>query len=65
MQIIAISALMALPAFVGYWIDLRLGTRVVFTLIGSGLGIALGAWQLAQLVRVLNRKNSSNGDDAA
>jgi len=63
MQVMAISASTALPALVGYWLDQRFHSQVVFTVVGSGLGIALGGWQLARLVQVLNRQGSSKDDD--
>ena len=40
--ILGLSVQMAVPPLIGYWIDQRLGTRLVFLLLGVMLGVALG-----------------------
>ena len=40
---------MVLPAVIGYWIDQRLGTKVVFFTLGVVLGFTGGIWQLIKL----------------
>jgi hypothetical protein len=50
-RIISISLEMVLPGCLGIWIDRRLGTGFVFTLIGVGLGLALGMMQLLRIAR--------------
>ena len=45
----AISVSMVLPGVLGYWLDQRLKTRVVFTALGFGLGLAIGILRLLQL----------------
>lgn len=47
----AISASMALPALGGYWLDTKLGTKIVFLCLGAAVGMALGMVLLLGLVR--------------
>ena len=49
-----ISAGMVLPGLAGYWVDQKLGTHVVFLLMGLALGCGLAA---VSLVRIANRKS--------
>jgi len=58
-RITTISLEMALPGLGGYWIDRRLGTKLVFTLIGVSLGMIVGGWHLMQITR----QNGSGGTD--
>jgi len=44
-----VSLEMAAPGLVGYWIDQRLGSRVVFTVLGTSVGMALGIWHLIRM----------------
>lgn len=37
-RIMVVSLEMVLPGLAGYWIDQRLGTRVLFLLVGFALG---------------------------
>ena len=62
-RIIGVSLVAVVPALLGYWLDRRIGSKVVFTLIGAALGMALGGWQLAQLVRQLERQQKSKDND--
>ncbi len=50
-QITTIALEMALPGLGGHWIDQKLGTGIVFTLLGVGLGMTLGGLQLAKIAR--------------
>jgi F0F1-type ATP synthase assembly protein I len=49
--LITISLEMALPGAIGYWIDQRLGTKVVFLILGLILGITTGMWHLIKLTK--------------
>ena len=49
--IMTISLEMVVPGLVGYWLDQRLGTRVVFLLIGFALGGVLAAVALLRIAR--------------
>jgi hypothetical protein len=47
--IVTISLEMVIPGLIGYWIDQRLGTQVVFVLLGFAVGMVLFVWQLMRL----------------
>jgi F0F1-type ATP synthase assembly protein I len=51
-RIISISLEMVLPCLAGWWLDGKLGTRVVFTVLGAVLGLTLGMMHLLQIARV-------------
>ena len=53
-RITTVAIGMIVPGLVGFWLDHRLGTLILFTLIGFGLGVTTGAWQL---VRMASSKN--------
>ncbi|MCA9267035.1 MAG: AtpZ/AtpI family protein [Planctomycetales bacterium] len=48
-RIITISLEMVLPGLAGYWLDTQLGTRVLFMLVGFGLGMFAAIWQLLKI----------------
>jgi hypothetical protein len=50
-RIISISLEMVLPGLLGVWLDRKLGTWVVFTIAGFGLGLILGMMHLLQIAR--------------
>ena len=50
-RITSIVMEMVLPGVIGYWIDLRLGTKVVFLILGVILGFVGGIWQLIKLTK--------------
>ncbi len=46
---VTVAILMVAPGLLGYWIDGRLGTRAVFTIVGFGLGMSCGIMQLIRM----------------
>ncbi|NLX56798.1 MAG: AtpZ/AtpI family protein [Planctomycetaceae bacterium] len=40
---------MVVPGLVGYYLDDRLGTRALLTIVGFAVGVAYGVWQLLRL----------------
>ena len=50
-RIMAISATVVIPIFIGYWIDSKLGTLPIFVLISCVIGMILGGYQLVNLVK--------------
>lgn len=50
-HVTTIAAEMALPGLGGHWIDQRLGTKMVFLLLGVAFGFAIGMWHLLKLAR--------------
>ena len=57
-RIMVLSLEMVLPGLAGYWLDQRLGTVVLFMLIGFGLGCTAAAAQLIQIAKS-NRNRQS------
>ncbi|MBI3836303.1 MAG: AtpZ/AtpI family protein [Planctomycetia bacterium] len=56
--IMTISAEMVVPGLLGYWLDQRLGTRVLFLLVGFGFGGTLAA---LGLMRIAKKRTGANG----
>jgi hypothetical protein len=50
-RVTTISLMMVLPGLAGYWIDTKLGTRVVFLLVGFAVGGYLAFLQLQAIAR--------------
>lgn len=50
-RITTISLEMVLPALGGFWLDRRLGTGVVFLIVGALVGFAVAMWQLIRAAR--------------
>jgi hypothetical protein len=44
-----ISLEMVVPGLVGYWLDQRLGTKAILTVVGFALGTTLGMWHLIRI----------------
>jgi hypothetical protein len=42
---------MVLPGVIGYWIDLKLGTKLLFLTLGIIFGVVGGMWQLIKLTK--------------
>ena len=49
-QITSISLMMIVPAMIGYFIDQRFKTLILFTSVGLVLGISCSVWQLVKFV---------------
>jgi hypothetical protein len=54
---------MVLPGLAGHWLDARLGTVVLFLLIGLGLGCTAAVIHLVQMTRSDNGAKSSKRVD--
>lgn len=63
-RITTISIMMVVPGVGGYWLDQKLQTKFIFTLIGFALGMTIGMWQLIQATKSMSSNSSSekNGD---
>ncbi len=57
-QIMTVSLEMVLPGLAGYWIDGKLGTKVLFMLIGFALGGFAAIKHLIALTRKKDRRGS-------
>lgn len=52
---------MVVPVLLGYWLDLRLGTKAVFAILGGILGLSIGLWSLLRLTAPLRRPPDRRG----
>jgi len=50
-RITIVALEMVLPGLAGYWLDQRIGTVVLFMLIGFGLGCSAATVHLVQIAR--------------
>jgi len=50
------TAAVALGVLGGYWLDARLGTKILFTLLGAGLGFYAGFRELLRELKYLDRE---------
>jgi F0F1-type ATP synthase assembly protein I len=51
-EVTSISVMMIVPGLIGYWIDQKVGSVLVFTLLGLVLGMGVAVRQLMLLVSV-------------
>jgi F0F1-type ATP synthase assembly protein I len=59
----AFAAGMAVFAFLGHMLDRKTGRESLFTLIGIGLGLLYGAWELWKLIALSNQKAQHSRDE--
>ena len=53
-RIMTVSLEMVLPGLAGLWLDGKLGTVLVFTLIGFASGSVAAVWHLTRMTRPVN-----------
>jgi len=56
-RIMTISLAMVLPGLMGYWVDHKLGTRVLFMLLGFALGSFIAGKQLLAIANPKPKKD--------
>ena len=64
-RIMIVSLEMVLPGLAGYWLDLQLGTVVVFMVIGMAVGCTGGMWHLMRMISAENlnvRRNKKSNE---
>lgn len=61
-RITTVALEMVVPSLIGYWIDLKLGTRLVFLISGTVLGFATGLISLLRMTRP-TKPNRERDDD--
>ena len=49
---------MVLPGVLGFWIDKRLGTWILFTILGFVFGLTLAIWHLLKMTKAVAANNS-------
>jgi len=57
-RIMVVSLEMVLPGLAGHWVDSRLGTVVLFTLVGFGFGTTAAVVHLIQMTRADTNRRS-------
>jgi F0F1-type ATP synthase assembly protein I len=55
-RITTISLELILPVLIGYWLDQRLGTRVLFLILGVILGFVTATFSLVRLTKPSGRE---------
>jgi F0F1-type ATP synthase assembly protein I len=55
----AVALGMVVPGLVGYYVDTKLGTRALLTILGFMLGVTYGIWELVRM----GRRRSRDHDD--
>ncbi len=48
-RIITVALEMVLPGLLGYWLDQKLGTKILLTLVGFGIGMPWALWHLLRM----------------
>ena len=61
-RITTVALEMVVPSLIGYWIDLKLGTPLVFLISGTVLGFVTGLISLLRLTRPA-KPNRERDDD--
>ena len=56
---VAIAVGMVFPGMMGYFLDSRIGTVALFTIIGFGTGMSYGIWELVRLGRTGDQHGES------
>jgi F0F1-type ATP synthase assembly protein I len=59
-HITSISLMMIIPAIIGYFVDQRLGTLILFTVIGLAIGMSASIWQLVKFVAFEDQQADSD-----
>lgn len=59
-RITTVALEMVVPALLGYWIDQKLGTRLVFLVLGAALGFGMGLRGLLYMVQPGKRDRNQN-----
>lgn len=50
-RITTVALEMVVPSLVGYWLDQKLGTRLLFLILGTVTGFAIGLFSLLRMTR--------------
>ncbi|KKK71859.1 hypothetical protein LCGC14_2909700 [marine sediment metagenome] len=62
-RIMTIAVEMVLPSLLGIWADRRLGTGMLFVVLGAILGFTMGMWHLLILAKASSQSKSSRPSD--
>jgi hypothetical protein len=61
-RLITVSLEMVLPGVGGLWVDGRLGTTPLLTLLGFGFGLTWGIWHLIRMTQASDSETPCKGD---
>jgi Putative F0F1-ATPase subunit Ca2+/Mg2+ transporter len=59
-RIMIVALEMVLPGLAGNWVDQRLGTKILFTLLGFAGGCTAAVMHLIRMTRADERRNGSD-----
>jgi Putative F0F1-ATPase subunit Ca2+/Mg2+ transporter len=59
-RIMVVSLEMVLPGLAGNWVDTRLGTKILFTLLGFAAGSTAAVMHLIRMTRADENRNGSD-----
>lgn len=62
-RVMVVAAEMVVPGLVGYWLDQKIGTYVVLTLVGFAVGITLAVMHLMRMTGPSARRGKPVGRD--
>ena len=63
-RVTTIAIEMVLPGVLGIWVDRKLGTRFLFTLLGLALGMWLALRELLGMARAAERSEATASEQA-
>jgi len=58
-RIMTIAVGMVVPGVIGFWLGHKVGAPALFTLLGCGIGVSMGVWQLVRLANSGSDTNST------
>ena len=61
-RVMTVSIEMVVPGVVGFWLDQRLGTKVLLTVVGLALGMSVGMWHLLRMTKSMPNESSETKD---
>ena len=62
-RIMTIALEMVLPSLLGIWADRRLGTGMLFVVLGAILGFTMGMWHLLILAKASAQSSRPSDED--
>jgi len=67
-SVIGVCTQMVVPVLAGCWLDRRLGTRALYTILGTVVGVVMGTWGLIRVTQTLRKpskisSSSTNGHE--
>ena len=57
-EIVSVCMMMIIPALIGYFVDQKIGTRFLLTILGFVFGMSAAVWQLMKIVKAISEEPS-------